>query len=58
MSLTTVQYLALSQFAYNNFSQSDVDSDPPTTISDLLERYAVEHEGEPVLEALSEISNW
>jgi hypothetical protein len=57
MSLTTEQYLALSQFAYNNFNQSDVGLQT-TTISWLIDNYVVEHEGEPVLDALSSIGGW
>ena len=57
MPLTTTQYLALAQFVYNDFSQDDI-SNPKNRISDLLDRYEVQHENEPVLAALSEISDW
>lgn len=56
MSITTEQYLALSQFAYTNFSQADTSS--PKTISYLISNYEVEDEGQPVLDGLNSISDW
>ena len=60
-TITTEQYLALSQFAYNNFNASDV-GEPHATISWLIDNYPVEHKGDPqfayIFSLLDEIGDW
>lgn len=55
MSLTAEQYLALSQIAYHHFDWPDSQG---KTIAWLLENNTIEGEGQDVLAALSEISDW
>ncbi|HYG83887.1 MAG TPA: hypothetical protein VD907_03350 [Verrucomicrobiae bacterium] len=57
-SLTIEQYLALSQFAHNDFSQTDVNNQ--LTISQILTdpNREIEHADEPVLEGLANIGDW
>jgi hypothetical protein len=57
-SLTTIQYLALSEFISNDFSQSDVDN--RLRIAQIIgdQNREIKHRGEPVLAGLDGIGDW
>lgn len=57
-SLTTQQYLSLSQFISNDFSPSDVNNQ--LTIAQILSdpNREIEHNNEPVLDGLATIGDW